>query len=59
MYLQLENRTILESKAYHWCQQFARQHPSILNVYYEDEDFVCYYFRQDAGSLPYNLGSGK
>ncbi|MEZ3506030.1 MAG: hypothetical protein K1W10_03625 [Lachnospiraceae bacterium] len=59
MYLQLENRTILESKAYHWCQQFARQHPSVLNVYYEDEDFVCYYFRQDAGSLPYNLGSGK
>ena len=59
MYLQLENRTILESKAYGWCQQFAKRHPSVLNIYYEDDDFVCYYFRQDAGSLPYNLGSEK
>ena len=28
-----------------------------MNVYYEDEDFVCYYFRQDTASL-YNLAIG-
>lgn len=56
MYLKLENRTVLEAKAYDWCQKFAKEHPSVLNVYYEDDDFVCYYFRQDMGSMPYELG---
>lgn len=56
MYLKSENRSVLESKAYDWCQRFAEQHPSVLNVFYEDDEFVCYYFRQDLGSLPYELG---
>ena len=51
-----ENRIILESKVYEWCQRFAPEHPSVLNVYYEDDDFVCYYFRQDPGNPPYKLG---
>ena len=58
MYLQLENRTVLEAKAYDWCQKFAKSHPSVLNVYYEDDDFVCYYFRQDMGSPAYELNEG-
>ena len=56
MYLQLENRTMIESKAYDWCQKFSEKHPSALNVYYEDDSFVCYYFRQNAGEQPYELG---
>ncbi len=56
MYLSLDNRSVLESKAYDWCQRFAKEHPSVLNVYYEDDDFVCYYFRQDMGSPAYELG---
>lgn len=59
MYLKLQNRCLLESKAYEWCQQFAREHSSVLNVYYEDDAFVCYYFRQDMGSEPYELGVGE
>ena len=56
MYLRPECRTALESKAYGWCREFEQRYPSVLNVYYEDEEFVCYYFRQDAGKLPYELG---
>lgn len=54
-YTRLENRTILESKAYKWCGRFAKLYPHAMKVYYEDDDFVCYYFRQEAGVL-YNLG---
>lgn len=53
-YTRLEDRTILESKAYDWCQKFSERYPSVMDVYYEDEDFVCYYFRQDVDAL-YNL----
>lgn len=55
MYTKIENRTILESKAYDWCQKFLELYPHEMDIYYEDDDFVCYYFRQDEGSL-YNLG---
>ncbi len=55
VYLKHESRTVLEAKAYEWCQRFAAQYPSVLKVYYEDEDFVCYYFRQDVGEVLYDL----
>lgn len=48
------SRTILESKAYEWCQKFAELYPSELHIYYEDEDLLCYYFKQDT-EQPYNL----
>lgn len=54
-YTRLENRTIMESKAYEWCERFKELHPQDMKVYYEDEDFVCYYFRQD-DNLQYDLG---
>lgn len=54
-YTRFENRTVLESKAYEWCQRFQEEHPSEMKVYYEDENFVCYYFRQNPGEF-YNLG---
>lgn len=54
-YVKLENRVILESKAYEWCWQFMLMHPDDMKVYYEDEDFICYYLTQDANA-PYKLG---
>lgn len=47
-------RTVLESKAYEWCQDFSKEHPSALDVYYEDEEFICYYLKQNTDK-PYNL----
>ena len=47
IYLDLETRTILESKLYAWCQQFDEEYPGVLHTYYEDDEFVCYYFRQN------------
>ncbi len=48
-----KGRTVLESKAYKWCEDFSQRHP--LQVYYEDENFVCYYIKQDV-KAPYALG---
>ena len=53
-YRLIESRTILESKMYAWCEQFARLYPNELKTYYEDDDLVCYYFKQNTKSL-YNL----
>lgn len=54
LYKDLDTRTIIESKAYYWCQRFSELYPSEMKIYYEDEVFVCYYFQQEPHS-PYNL----
>ena len=46
-----EARTIINSKMYKWCQDFAALYDHEMKIYYEDEDFVCYYFRQNTYSL--------
>lgn len=56
-YTQIESRVILESKAYEWCQRFQELYPYEMNIYYEDDDFVCYFFRQEPNA-PYNLAIG-
>ena len=53
-YRSLESRTILEAKAYLWCQNFSKLYPFEVSTYYEDDNFVCYYFRQNQYAL-YNL----
>ena len=53
-YLSQEIRTALNSRAYIWCQDFAGMYPAEVNVYYEDDDFVCYVIRQDTGAC-FNL----
>lgn len=58
-YLEPDNRTILESKAYDWCQRFQDVYPEVMDVFYEDDDFVCYYFRQAGDELLYNLSFNK
>lgn len=55
MYLDPDSRMIIESKIYEWCEKFAQKYPSVMNIYYEDDAFVCYYFRQDMGSDMYKL----
>ena len=49
-YTRLPDRTILEAKAYDWCRKFAELYPENTEIYYEDDDFVCYYFSQIEGS---------
>lgn len=54
LYKFLPNRSILESRGYYWCQAFSKLYPHEMHVYYEDDDFVCYYFKQEPHS-PHNL----
>ncbi len=50
-YSVLESRTVLESKIYQWCEQFKKLYPNELKIYYEDEDFLCYYIQQNINFL--------
>ena len=50
-YRNLTIRTIINSKANKWCHDFADLYDHDMKVYYEDDDFVCYYFRQNTYSL--------
>ncbi len=54
-YAVLRVRTLVESLAYQWCREFEKLYPGELQTYYEDENFVCYYIRQNPRSL-YQLG---
>lgn len=54
-YMNLEHRTIIESRVDMWCREFDRLYPGELHTYYEDDDFVCYYFEQNPACL-YQLG---
>lgn len=51
VYKNLETRTILESKMYAWCRKFDELYPGELKTYYEDDEFVCYYFKQNPRNL--------
>ena len=55
VYAQLGARAILESTMYDWCQKFEELYPNELKVYYEDDDIICYYFKQNINRL-YELG---
>lgn len=50
-YSDLTSRTILESRLSIWCEKFKEMYPNEVKIYYEDEYFVCYYFRQNTQSL--------
>ena len=54
-YSDLPSRMVLESRLYYWCMEFSKLYPGELHTYYEDEDFVCYYFKQNQACL-YQLG---
>lgn len=41
------NRIILNSRMYYWAQEYQKRFPNEMKVYYEDEDFICYYIEQN------------
>lgn len=51
---QRENRWIIMSRMYYWAQEFQKLYPNELKVYYETDNFVCYYLEQNTYSL-YNF----
>lgn len=51
---QQENRWIIMSRMYYWAQAFQKMYPNELKVYYETDNFVCYYLEQNTYSL-YNM----
>ena len=51
VYSNLETRTLVESRAYAWCKEFEELYPHELYTYYEDDNFVCYYFKQNPKRL--------
>ena len=57
-YDNLTVHTILCSEAYSWYQDFSAAHPAETNVYYEDDDFVCYVIHQDPAA-PLQLATGR
>ncbi len=50
-YSRLESRTQIESRMYEWIEEFQERYPYELHTYYEDDAFVCYYFRQNTAKL--------
>lgn len=49
-----ENRYILESKLYYWAKAFQQKYPEEFEVYYEDDNFICYRIIQNEYQL-YNF----
>lgn len=57
-YWDSEFRTVANSKAYYWQQDFKEANSLETKVYYEDDDFVCYIIHQDPAE-PLNLAINK
>ena len=60
------NRIIVNSRMYYWAQKSSEGFPNELKVYYEDDDFICYFIEQNeyylnnfAIDYGYNSGSGS
>ena len=44
-------RTVLNSKLFAWCQKFNAMYPNELHIFYEDNDILVYYLRQNPRNL--------
>ncbi len=53
-YTRLENREVLESRAYEQCVRLMEAYPDQMEVYYEDESFICFHLEQNLEN-PCNL----
>jgi len=42
-----ENRWILMSRMYYWAQAFKAKYPNEMEIYYEDDQFICYKIEQN------------
>ena len=47
----VEKRLILMSKMYEWAQSYIKLYPNEMQVYYEDDQFVCYRVTQNSYRL--------
>ncbi len=47
-------RSITMSRMYYWAKEFEKLYPNEFKVYYENDNFVCYYIEQNVYSL-YNF----
>lgn len=59
-------RSVTMSRMYYWAQKFQELYPNELKVYFEDDNFVCYYIEQNeyrlynfAINYEYNTGKRK
>lgn len=50
-YSDLDNRTLLQSKLYEWCAEFGELYEKEMNIYYEDDNLICYLITQNPNSL--------
>lgn len=46
-----ENRFIVMSKMYYWAESYKNLFPTDMNIYYEDDEFICYRLIQNESSL--------
>lgn len=58
LYTRLENREVLESRAYEQCMRLMEAYPDQMEIYYEDEDLICFRLHQDLSS-PCNLAMAR
>ncbi|MDY3726997.1 MAG: hypothetical protein SO015_02450 [Wujia sp.] len=50
-YKDFTSRNIIESKMYYWCENLMKKFPSEMQVYYEDDQFICYVVKQNTYRL--------
>ena len=46
-----ESRFIVMSKMYYWAESYKNLFPTDMNIYYEDDEFICYRLIQNESSL--------
>lgn len=46
-----DDREIVMSKAYYWAQEYSKNYPHEMLVYYEDDEVIIYCLKQDVYSL--------
>lgn len=46
-YTMLENREVLESRMYEQCMRLMETYPDQMEIYFEDENFICFHLEQD------------
>ena len=51
VYNTLWQRVLLNSKVYVWCQKFNAMYPNEMHTFYEDDNIICYYLRQNPRNL--------
>lgn len=40
-------RNIVNSRMYYWALEYKKRYPNEFKVFYEDDDFICYYIKQN------------